>query len=92
MTTLLTTLIGRCHCLGHRRYPFERIQMTGRWSSEAFLMYLQHNPILLQGEILGHPLRAPTLHHKSLYTTGIPFFHPSVTIFVVTDRAMPVHA
>src|SRR5258707_11747656 len=34
--------------------PLERIQMIGRWSSQAFLIYLVQNPILLQGSLSGH--------------------------------------
>ena len=33
--------------------PLDRIQMIGHWSSEAFLIYLHQNPILLQGDLLG---------------------------------------
>lgn len=34
--------------------PLERIQIIGRWSSEAFLIYIRQNPILLQSSITGH--------------------------------------
>ena len=34
--------------------PLECIQAIGQWSSEAFLIYLRHNPILLQGNSIGH--------------------------------------
>ncbi len=31
--------------------PLDRIQLIGRWSSEAFLIYLRQNPILLQSSV-----------------------------------------
>ena len=34
--------------------PLARIQIIGRWSSEAFLIYIRQNPILLQSSITGH--------------------------------------
>ncbi len=34
--------------------PLERIQIIGRWSSQAFLIYLRRNPILMQSSISGH--------------------------------------
>ena len=35
--------------------PLDRIQMIGRWSSQAFLIYLRQNPVLLQSSISGRP-------------------------------------
>ena len=34
--------------------PLNRIQLIGRWSSEAFLFYIRQNPVLLQSSITGH--------------------------------------
>src|SRR5258708_32644480 len=34
--------------------PLEHIQMIGCWSSQAFLIFLHQNPILLQGSLSGH--------------------------------------
>ncbi len=34
--------------------PLDCIQLIGHWSSEAFLIYLCQNPILLQGSLSGH--------------------------------------
>jgi hypothetical protein len=33
--------------------PLDRIRSIGRWSSDAFLMYLRQNPILIQGTLAG---------------------------------------
>jgi hypothetical protein len=33
--------------------PLPRIQSIGRWSSEAFLIYIRQNPILIQGTLSG---------------------------------------
>ena len=33
--------------------PLHRIQSAGHWSSDAFLIYLQKNPLLIQGTLTG---------------------------------------
>jgi hypothetical protein len=33
--------------------PLEHIRLIGRWSSEAFLIYLRQNPIWIQGTLAG---------------------------------------
>src|SRR5260221_10574781 len=45
---------GGATALAFAGTPMERIQMSGLWSSQAFLTYLRQKPILLQGSLSGH--------------------------------------
>ncbi len=76
---------GGATALAITRTPLDCIQMIRCWSSEAFLIYLHQNLILLQGDLLGQlPFDGP---HSSSWqyfflVHWLPLHPPSVTSVV----------
>src|SRR5260221_8431039 len=46
--------LGGATALALMGTPLHQIQSASRWSSNAFLIYLQKNPLLIQGSLTGH--------------------------------------